>query len=65
VLDGFEVDDEVIYQLKRWRVVRLISSEQSPDYSAPHVPNKLRLLRGHDAVTATVDQVTQATPGKS
>jgi hypothetical protein len=59
-----EVNDTVIYQLKRWQVVRVISQEQSPDPAAKHVPDKLRLLRGHDAITASADQVVQATPGK-
>jgi hypothetical protein len=59
-----EVDDTVIYQMRRWRVIRVISQEQSPDMTVPHVPDKLRLLRGHDAITASADQVVQATPGK-
>jgi hypothetical protein len=63
--DRIAVDDEVIYQHKRWRVIDTISVEQSPDYRVPRKPNKLRLLRGSEAVTVTVDQVVQATPGKS
>lgn len=59
------VNDEVIYQLRRWQVIRTISVEQSPDPRVPRKPNKLRLLRGSKAVTVTVDQVVQATPGKS
>jgi hypothetical protein len=65
VPDRIAVNDEVIYQRKRWQVIDTISVEQSPDYRVPRKPNKLRLLRGHEAVTVTVDQVVQATPGKS
>jgi hypothetical protein len=64
VPDRIAVNDEVIYQYKRWQVVDTISVEQSPDYQVPRKPGKLRLLRGHEAVTVTVDQVVQATPGK-
>lgn len=62
---SIEVNDEVIYLRRRWQVIDTISAEQSPDYRVLRKPNKLRLLRGHEAVTVTVDQVVQATPGKA
>ena len=57
-----KVDDTVIYQHKRWQVIRVISQEQSPDMSVPSVPDQLRLLRGHEAVSATADKVVLASP---
>jgi hypothetical protein len=40
-----KIDGEVIYQVKRWRVVRIVPQIQVADYSAPRVPDRLRLWR--------------------
>jgi hypothetical protein len=60
-----KVNDTVVYLLKRWQVIRVISQEQSPDYSVPRVPDQLRLLRGHEAVWASAGQVVLANPDPS
>jgi hypothetical protein len=62
--DRIAVNDEVIYQHKRWQVIRVISQAQSLDPAVPRKPDQLRLLRGHEAVSAAADQVVQATQGK-
>lgn len=56
-----KIDDEVIYQVRRWRVIRIIPQVQSPDTRVPRVPDQLRLMAadGH-AVSAGADQVTAA-----
>ena len=54
-----KIDGEVIYQVKRWRVVRIVPQIQVADYSAPRVPDRLRLWRPRDgeAIWAPADQV--------
>jgi hypothetical protein len=57
-----KIDGEVIYQVKRWRVLRIVPQVQSTDHSVPHVPDQLRLWRlsTGEAIWAPADEVVPA-----
>jgi hypothetical protein len=58
-----KINDEVIYQVKRWQVVRIVPQVQVADYTAPRVPDQLRLWgpATGEAIWASADAVIVAT----
>ena len=58
-----KINDEVIYQVKRWQVLRIVPQVQVADYTAPRVPDQLRLWRPAtgEAIWASADAVIVAT----
>jgi hypothetical protein len=54
-----KINDEVVYQLRRWTVMRIIPAIQSLDPAVPRKPDQLILFRYSDneGTQAPADQV--------
>ena len=57
------VDDEVIYQARRWQVVRVVPQAQNIEPDAYHRPDRLRLRRLGSTEAVWADALTVTPTG--